>query len=104
MTHTKGEQVEFKYITVGNHYIIEESSGRELYVNITALELVDNTDEIALSYRIIKVCESSGQWTPFSLSLPYHPKGTIRERDNLKVYATEQPPPRRRRRGFRDLY
>ncbi len=100
MTHTKGDQVAFNYISIGRYYIIEEEK-RDLYIYVTSAEFDENPGQTQINYRIHEVCENGGQWSPYSLSVPYHPEGTFTEADGQIVFETEQPPPKRRRRGGR---
>jgi hypothetical protein len=103
MTHAKGEQVEFNYISIGRYYIIEDASGREMYVYVTAADFDEHPGRTQIHYRIHEM-RIDGQWSPYSLSVPYCPEGTFTDAEGIKVFETEQPPLKRRRRGGRSPY
>jgi hypothetical protein len=103
MTHTKGEQVAFNYISIGRYYIIEVDN-YEVYIYVTAADFDEDPGRTQIHYRFHEMRENGGQWRPYSLSVPYCPESTFTEAEGIKVFETEQPPPKRRRRGVRNPY
>ena len=104
MTHTKGNRMDFDDIAVGSHYIIVHSDGDESYVRITSKLTQGDPDDYEAHYRVLELRKSDGQWSPFSVSVPYHPAGhfypgTISGDNGLKVYEVTEPVPKRRRRS-----
>ena len=95
MTHSKGEQKHFQDIEVGGHYILEHKDGRHEYCHVVRI------DNDTAHYYVLEVY-ADGSWGPYTLSVPYMPPGEFTAEtisgDKLKVFVTEQNPPKRRRR------
>jgi hypothetical protein len=94
MTHIKGEQKNFQDIEVGGHYILEHKNGRQEYCLVVQ---IDNK----VHYYVLEVY-ADGLWGPYTLSIPYTPPGEFTSETisggKLKVFVTDPPIPKRRRR------